>query len=256
MNRAPFDLTGKVALVTGAGRGLGRHIAEGLADAGARLTVGARSRPEVMALAAEIRARGGEAVAQPFDACQPDQVGELVSAAVDAFGRLDIVVVNHGILESGPAEELDHETWERVLAVNLTSAFTCAQMAARQMISQGSGGCIIFTSSTASLVGFEHLLAYGVSKGGIDQMVRQLAVEWGPYNIRVNAINPGYTNHEMRGGGRHQSDPPEKDILQATPLRRRGAAEEMVGPVLFLASEAASFVTGVCLPVDGGYCAK
>ena len=158
------------------------------------------------------------------------------------------MVVNHGILGAAAAEELELASWRRTLEVNLTGAFSCAQAAARQMIAQGDGGAIVFTSSTASMVGFEQLLAYGVSKGGIDQMVRQLAVEWGPYQIRVNAINPGYTTHGMREGGERKSDPPEELLRQMTPMGRRGAPEEMVGPALFLASEAASFVTGVCLP--------
>ena len=125
------------------------------------------------------------------------------------------------------------------------------------MIAQGDGGSIVVTSSTGSLVGFQGLTAYGASKGGVDQMVRQLALEWGPHNIRVNAMNPGYTDNPMRGSeSRSVNESLEEEIRAMTPMARRGKVREFVGPVVFLASEAASFVTGVILPVDGGYCAK
>ena len=122
---------------------------------------------------------------------------------------------------------------------------------------RNTGGSIIVTSSTASLVAFENLLAYGASKGGVDQMVRQMALEWGRHGIRVNAVNPGYTTHGMRTSAepREEDEAFEVAIRNRTPLGRRGTPEEFIGPVVFLASEASSFITGVCLPVDGGYCA-
>ncbi len=142
------------------------------------------------------------------------------------------------------------------MSANVTGCFNCAQLVARRMIANGRGGSIVLISSTASLVGFPGLLAYGVSKGGVDQMVRQMAVEWGVHGIRVNAINPGYTTHHMRGSeARNDDDALEARIRDTTPMRRRGTPEEFAGPAVFLASDASSFVTGTVLPVDGGYCA-
>lgn len=252
-----FDLTGKVAFVTGGGRGLGQAMALGLAAAGAKVVVGARSEDEVVGTVKAIRATDGESVPVVFDATVQEDCERLVSETLAAFGRLDIAVVNHGIGLSEPAEETSAETWLRTIEVNLTGAFYCCQAAGCRMIAQGEGGSIVVTSSTGSLVGFEGLTAYGASKGGVDQMVRQLALEWGPHNIRVNAMNPGYTENPMRGSKTPGlNDPVDEQISAMTPMQRRGAVREFVGPVIFLASEAASFVTGITLPVDGGYCAK
>jgi NAD(P)-dependent dehydrogenase (short-subunit alcohol dehydrogenase family) len=257
MGSTLFDLTGKVALVTGGGRGLGKAMALGLAEAGAKLVVAARSRGEVEASAAEIAAAGGEALAVTCDATDRGQVQAMIETTLERFGDLDIMVVNHGVAAAAPAESLDAETWTRTIEVNMTGAFNCAQAAARCMIDKGHGGSIIVTSSTASLVGFEGLLAYGASKGGVDQMVRQMAVEWGPKDIRVNAVNPGYTANHMRGSEARHADPElEAELRRMTPMGRRGEVSEFVGPVIFLASDAASFVSGITLPVDGGYCAK
>ncbi len=252
-----FDLSGKVCVVTGAGRGLGKAMALGLAEAGATVVAAARSLDEVEATAGEIAAAGGEAFALACDATDRAQVQALIDATLARAGGLDVMVANHGIALRRPAESLELEAWQRALEVNLTGAFNCAQLAARAMLAAGRGGSIIVTSSTASLVGFEGLLAYGASKGGVDQMVRQMAVEWGPKGIRVNAVNPGYTTHRMRGSEDRPDRPNlEEEVRQMTPLGRSGAPREFVGPVIFLASEAASFVNGVILPVDGGYCAK
>ena len=142
-----------------------------------------------------------------------------------------------------------------MIAINLTSAFSCAQAAGRQMIAQGRGGSIVFTSSTSSLVVFELLTSYGAAKAGLDHTARHLAVEWGPHNIRVNVVAPGYMTSHMRGSGERYEDPEHlKGVLAATPLRRKGGPEEIVGPTVFLASDAASYVTGHVIPVDGGWC--
>ena len=256
MTKSPFDLSGKVAVVTGGGRGLGQAMAGGLAAAGANLVVAARSGDEVAAVAETLRAGGAQAESFTFDATRREDSEALVAFAVERFGRLDVLLANHGVGFGQRAEETDDQIWSTTLAVNLTGAFYCCQAAARRMIAAGHGGSIIVTSSTGSLVAFRGLLAYGASKGGVDQMVRQMAMEWGPHGIRVNAINPGYTNHHMRGGaGRHSDPEQEAELARRTPLGRRGDPEEFVGPAVFLASEASSFVTGITLPVDGGYCA-
>ncbi len=256
MSQSHFDLTGKVAIVTGSSRGLGKAMARGLGEAGAAIVVSARTASEVEAAAREFTAAGLTVAAVPFDASIRADAQRLIDETVRRFGKVDIIVVNHGVSRAEPAEDVDEASWQHIMDVNLKGAFNCAQLAARQMIGQGTGGSIIFISSTASLVGFRNLVAYGASKGGVDQMVRQMAVEWGDRGIRVNAVNPGYTTHDVRSTEARHADPAlSAEVKRMTPMGRRGRPEEFVGPVLFLASEASSFVTGVVLPVDGGYCA-
>jgi NAD(P)-dependent dehydrogenase (short-subunit alcohol dehydrogenase family) len=231
-------------------------MATGLAEAGAKVVVCARTKDEVEATARELADRGLEAHAAVFDATVRSSCVALVEATVARYGKLDVMLVNHGVGKVQAAEAVDEASWDHVIAGNLTGAFNCAQAAGRQMLAQGRGGSIIFTSSTGSLVGFRGLAAYGASKGGVDQLVRQLAVEWGDRGIRVNAINPGWTTVKMRGARPAEPDPAlEEEIRRMTPMQRRGNAEEFIGPAIFLASDASSFVSGVVLPVDGGYCA-
>jgi NAD(P)-dependent dehydrogenase (short-subunit alcohol dehydrogenase family) len=249
-----FDLSGRCAIVTGSGRGLGKAVARGLAGAGADVVVCARTKTEVDATVEEIAAEGGSAHGIVFDATRREDCRRLVAGAVERFGGLDVMVANHGIGGAGPAEETSEEDFQRILAGNLTSVFMCCQEAARQMIAQGRGGSIVAVSSTGSLVAFDGLVAFGASKGGLDQMVRQMALEWGRHRIRVNALNPGYTTHQRRPIP-PRDDPAEVRIAELTPLGRRGRPEEMAGPAIFLASDASSFVTGTTLVVDGGWCA-
>ena len=249
----PFDLGGRTAIVTGASRGLGAGMARALARAGANTVLSARARARLDAIAAEIADAGGTAHAVACDATGRSDVEALIEAVVERFGGLDIMVINHGI---GPAKDLlevNDEDLDTVFGTNLSSAYVCAQLAGRQMIAQGGGGSIIFTSSTSSRVAGWGNACYGASKGGIDQLVRQLAQEWGRHAIRVNAINPGYTEHEMAdAAGAHQAPGVAEYIERFIPLGRRGRIDEMGGPVVFLASDAASYITGHCLFVDGG----
>jgi NAD(P)-dependent dehydrogenase (short-subunit alcohol dehydrogenase family) len=249
-----FDLSGKTVVVTGAGRGLGAAMAIGLSSAGANIVCAARTSREIADTADAIMTNGGNAIALEMDACNRDSCSEVVSRTIDHFGTLDVISVNHGIGESVPAEDITKEQWARMIDINLTGCFNIAQAAGRAMIKQGSGGSIILTSSNASTVGFHGLTSYGASKGGVDQLCRQLAVEWGRHNIRVNTINPGYMSHGMRGSDdRYYTDEIEKAVETMTPLKRRGEPEELVGPAVFLASDASSFITGHVLTVDGGY---
>ena len=256
MSTTLFDLTGKAAIVTGAGRGLGRAMAIGLAQAGARVAVAARTRPEIDETAALIAKAGGEAIAVPCDATRRADVQRLVAAAVERFGGLDVMVVDHGIGYAEKAEEITDAELDRMLAINLRGAIVCAQEAGKRMIAQGRGGSIILVSSTSSWLGFEGLTSYAAAKAGVDGAARNLALEWGPHNIRVNTINPGYMTHHMRSADARHDYPEEMEIIRLrTPMRRKGRPEELVGPVVFLASDASSFVTGHTMPVDGGWCA-
>ena len=250
-----FDLTGKTAIVTGSGRGLGRAIARGLAEAGANVVVCGRTGDVVAECAEALRADGHNVLDIVFDACDRDDCQRLIDQTVARFGRLDVMVVNHGIGRAKRAEDIEAADWDEMIGVNLTGAFNCAQLAGRRMIVQDKGGSIVLTSSNASLVAFNLLTSYSVSKAGVDHLARQLALEWGKHNIRVNVINPGYMTSHMRGSEDRYENAEEKARVESmTPLGRKGAPEELVGPVIFLASDASSFVTGHVLPVDGGWC--
>jgi NAD(P)-dependent dehydrogenase (short-subunit alcohol dehydrogenase family) len=250
-----FSLAGKTAIVTGSGRGLGRAIAKGMAQAGASVVTCSRTSAEAESAAQEIRTAGGQARGLRVDTSTRADCFRLVSDTLAAFGRLDIMVCNASIDSPMPAEQIDQATLETILAVNVGGYLYCAQAAAEPMTRQG-GGSIVMTSSNGSLVAFPGIAAYCASKGAVDQLVRTLAAEWAPRGIRVNAFNPGYMEHAMTGTDVYDKDPEVIDqIRRMTPMQRRGRVEEIVGPAIFLASDAASFITGVVLPVDGGWTA-
>ena len=250
--RELFDLTGKVALVTGGSRGLGREIAEGLAEAGATVTITARREQWLGPAQEELRAAGLAVTARTCDVTDPAAVRALIDAIVAAHGALDIVVNNAGISWGSPAEEMPVDDFRRVLDTNATGTFLVAQAAARRMIAQG-GGAIVNTASITGLVGAppEVLRAagYSASKGAVIALTRQLATEWARHGIRVNAIAPGFFPSRMsegviaKAGERMSTD---------VPLGRLGRGGELKGVVAFLASEAASYITGQVLAVDGG----
>jgi NAD(P)-dependent dehydrogenase (short-subunit alcohol dehydrogenase family) len=250
-----FDLSGRVAVITGTSRGIGRELAHGFAEAGATVVGCARSYERAEATAAEIRARGFEALGLLADVTRPEDCEALIQGAVRRFGRLDILVCNAGINVKKKAIDFTAAEFDRVMTGNLGAYFLSAQAAARQFMAQGSGGAIVMNSSNASLAAFEELAPYCAAKGGIDMLVRALAAEWGPHGIRVNAFNPGYTNHSMTEKGQAYLAEAAKEIAARTPLRRMAEMKEMVGPALFLASDAASFITGTILVADGGWCA-
>ncbi len=251
-----FDLSDRVAIVTGSGRGLGKVIAIGLADAGAAVTVCARNVEEPEQTAQEIRAAGGAAIAKRTDTSDRESCRSLVETTVEEFGRLDILVNNAGIVPYEPAVDVTEEHWDQVLDINLKGYFNCSQFAAQRMMSQGDGGSIVNISSIAGSVGIAGLMAYGATKGGINQITRVMALEWAEHGIRVNAIGPGYFDTAMRSAGvEHAREEKEEHVTTFTPMRRRGRPEELIGPVVFLASDAASYVTGAILMIDGGYTA-
>lgn len=250
-----FDLTGRVAIITGTSRGIGRELAFGFAEAGAKVAGCARSPDAAERVASEIRARGFDATGLTADVSLPEACTDLVESVVKTYGRLDIFVCNAGININKPAIDFSAAEFDTVIAGNLRAYFLCAQAAARQFMKQGSGGVIVMNSSNASIAAFERLAPYCAAKGGVDMLVRSLAAEWGPMGIRVNAFNPGYTNHSMTSEGQAFLKDADQDIIARTPLRRKAEMREMVGPAVFLASDAASFVTGAILLADGGWCA-
>jgi len=249
-----FDLTGRVAIVTGSSRGLGLAMARGLAEVGARVVVCARSKEQVESVAAEITAAGGTAAALAVDVTQREECELLVEFAVGQFGCLDVMVANHGggIPNRQPAIDETDEAWDYILRLNLTGAFYCCQTAARRMIGQGSGS-IIVVSSTSSTKFHPNLLAYGAAKAGVEQMVRQFAGELGRHNIRVNSVGVGYTTHRPRAPKIDPNSEFDRHVNARTPLGRSAAPWEIAGPVVFLASDGASYVTGASLPIEGGY---
>ena len=250
-----FDLSGRVAAITGTSRGIGRELAHGFAEAGAIVVGCARSYERAEQTAAELRAKGHETLPVQADVATPEGAEALVQAAFGRYGKLDIFVCNAGVNITKKAIDVSPQDFDTVIGGNLRSYFLCAQAAARQFLKQGTGGVIVMNSSNASVAAFEDLTPYCAAKGGIDMLVRSLAAEWGPDRIRVNAFNPGYTNHSMTGEGQDYLAAASQEIIARTPLRRMAELREMVGPALFLASDASSFVTGTILLADGGWCA-
>jgi NAD(P)-dependent dehydrogenase (short-subunit alcohol dehydrogenase family) len=250
MAKELFDLTGKVAIVTGAGRGLGRTIALGLAEHGADVVVVSRTVTQVEKVAGEISSLGRKSLALQVDTSHKADVDRMVSKTLETWGRIDVLVNNAGIDIMKPAVDYAEAEWEQILDTNLKGYFLCAQAAGRAMIAQHSGS-ILMNSSILGSVGVATCVPYGASKGGVNQLARSLAVEWGPHGVRVNVFAPGYIENIMEGGS---SGSPAR-IREWTPLGRRGRPEELIGAVVFLAADASSFVTGVVLHVDGGFTA-
>ncbi len=254
MGLESFSLEGRVALVTGAGRGIGRAIALGLAEAGADLVVASRTAADVEAVAALARGLGRRALAVPADVADEAAVANLVARAVATFGRLDALVNSAGISPVYKrAEKTTAAEWDAILAVNLRGAYLCCLAAGRVMLEQG-GGSIVNIASIGARVALPRLVAYCASKGGIDQLTKVLAVEWAPRHVRVNAIAPGYVETEMTRGMRENPRLMEQLVAQ-TPMGRLAKPEEIVGAAVFLLSDAASYVTGQTLFVDGGWTA-
>jgi NAD(P)-dependent dehydrogenase (short-subunit alcohol dehydrogenase family) len=250
-----FDLTGKVAIVTGSGRGLGKAMARALADHGAAVVTCARTGSQAEEAAAEIEAAGGRAAATTVDVTDRASCEALMAFALERFGDLHVLVNNAGTDFIQPAVDYRVEDWHEILDVNLSGYFHCAQLAARHMLANG-GGSIIMNSSIASTVGVHGLLGYGAAKGAINQLVRTMAVEWAQQGVRVNAIAPGYMENIMATAGEeHARTEKQQQVITFTPMGRRGRPDELGGPVVFLASDASSYVTGHVLYVDGGYTA-
>lgn len=254
MSNGLFDLTGKVVIVTGAGRGLGKSIALGLARHGADVVVLSRTLAQCQQTAKEIEALGRRALALQVDTSKKADAEAMVKRVVQGWGRVDGLVNNAGIDNIKPAVDYTEAEWDDILAINLKGYFLCAQAVGRQMITQRSGS-IVMNSSIAGSIGVSLLVPYASSKGGVNQLARTLAVEWAPHNVRVNIFSPGYFENVMQGAEAIHDEAKERHIRARTPLGRRGRGEELVGPVVFLVSDASTYVTGHNLMVDGGWTA-
>jgi NAD(P)-dependent dehydrogenase (short-subunit alcohol dehydrogenase family) len=252
-----FDLGGKVAVVTGAGRGLGRAIALGLASAGAKMLLGSRNTDHLKETAALITQAGGAVALASVDITSPEQCDALVAQAEKQYGQLDVLVCNAATNIQGPAAGMSTVDWRRVMDTELSGYFFLCK-AAHRLMSQRKSGSIIMVSANSSVVGYADLIGVATAKGGLDMMARNLAVEWGQDGIRINTINPGWTDHVPPDGAdvAAGSGDLEEDIRATTPLRRRGRIEEFAFPAIFLASDASSYITGHNLIVDGGYSVK
>lgn len=249
---------GKVAIVTGAASGIGRATAIALGREGARVALGDVDDDGGSSAAAEVDAAGGVGLFQRTDVSSTDDVRALVRAAVGRFGRVDVLVNNAGVAIGGSVTDLSEEDWNRVLDVNLTSMWRGMHFAIPEMLRTG-GGSIVNTSSVQGSVGFVGWAGYAASKGGIDALTRQVAVEYAPMNIRVNAVIPGTILTPMNERIVRES-PNGAEIeagwLAMHPVNRLGRPEEVANAIVWLASDESSFVTGECLRVDGGMIVK
>jgi NAD(P)-dependent dehydrogenase (short-subunit alcohol dehydrogenase family) len=252
MAHNPFDLSGRVAVVSGAGRGIGKAIALALARAGADVAVFSRTEEQFRATAAEIENLGRRALGLRVDVSRSTDVEAMVAAVMERFGRLDVMVNNAGL---NPVycrmEQVEEDDYDTIMDVNVKGVYLCSKYVIPVMKEQGSG-CIVNVASAAGLVALYKCSAYSASKGAVVQLTRTMAVELAPFNIRVNALCPGFATTDMtdellehpREGGR---------ILSFIPMGRVAEPEEMAPAAVFLASDASSYVTGAALCVDGGW---
>ncbi|MBX4163171.1 MULTISPECIES: SDR family oxidoreductase [Priestia] len=247
-----FDLTGKTAIITGGGRGLGEQMAEGLAEAGANIVLCSRKKEACQQVADRLAIMGVKTLALTCDISQPEDIKNVVHQTIETFGRIDILINNSGATWGAPAEEMPLEAWQKVMNINVTGTFLMSQEAGKEMIKQKAGK-IINIASIAGLGGtdpqYMDTIGYNTSKGAVITFTKDLAVKWGQHNIQVNAIAPGFFPTKMSGAIMEQG----KDyFLSQTPLKRFGAEADLKGAAVFLASAASNYITGDILTVDGG----
>jgi 2-dehydro-3-deoxy-D-gluconate 5-dehydrogenase len=248
-----FDLTGTTALITGGSRGIGKGIARGLASHGANIVIAARDMDRMHRTAGELEAEFKVKTACiEVDVRDEGQVKDMVNRTVDTFGGIRILVNNAGILMAKLPQDLAVEEWDRVMDINLKSVFLCSK-AVYPVMKKNGGGKIISIGSMYSIFGGFMSAGYGASKGGVIQLVRSLAVAWAPDNIQVNAILPGWIQTDMISEAEANFPGAGEWIVSRTPMGRMGRIDDISGTAIFLASRASDFVTGVGIPVDGGW---
>jgi len=248
-----FDLTGKVALVTGGSRGLGRGIALGLANAGADVAICGRNKETAKNTADEITELGRTGLAIKADVSIVSDINNMVEQVIDKFQRIDILVNSAGTNYRMTALEMTEERWDAIIDVNLKGTFFCCQAAGKIMIQQNKGK-IINIGSLNSTIALPTVGPYGATKGGVHILTKALAIEWAPYNINVNCIGPGFYNTDL---ARPLFETPgwQEKLLDMIPMNRPGVPEDLMGMSVFLASEASDYVTGQTIFVDGGFLA-
>lgn len=254
MNRfSMFDLTGKVAIITGGYHGIGRGITEGLAEAGAHLVICARNYDRCVEACGQIKEKYGvKTLPLRCDITQTEEVETLIRKTVQEMGEIDILVNNAGVGGSEkPVLKMSDKDWDYVVDINLRGAFLCSRAAVPEMIKQG-GGKIINVASITAMIGVPNLSAYCAAKGGLVQLTRVMALEFVKYNIQVNALCPGYFLTPMDQKF-FESEPGKRVIQQNIPMKRLGNIEELKGTAIYLASSATNFMTGSCLVIDGGH---
>jgi NAD(P)-dependent dehydrogenase (short-subunit alcohol dehydrogenase family) len=249
-----FELNNKIAVITGAGRGIGRVIAKDAVLSGAKIAVGSRTVAELETLAKEIEDAGGQCFYHPLDVTKVDSMRAFIEAVIGHYGRIDILVNNAGYNKLGKILDYDEELYDLIVDANLKNVFFCSQFAARHMVQKGNGGCIINISSQAGVVGAPERGPYSGAKAGVNNLTRTMAAEWAEHKIRVNAVAPTVTRSPMAEQAMKDSQA-FADAIKTKNLLRGDLAEpeEISAPVIFLASDAASMITGHILVVDGGW---
>lgn len=249
-----FDLTGKVAIVTGASMGIGYGLSKALSNAGAKVVVTARSRIELNRLVDEINSEGGEAHAIQLDVSNVNSIDSVMNQVLQDFGKIDILINNAGLGANHSAIDITEEDWDDMMDVNLKGLFFCCQSVGKIMLRQGYGK-IINMSSQASVVGIKDQAVYCASKGGVNQLTRVLALEWSAKGVNVNAVAPTFT---YTPGTAERLDDPQylKNVVDRIPIGRVAGIKDVAGAVIYLASQAGDMVTGTILLVDGGWTAQ
>lgn len=249
-----FDISGKNAIVTGAGRGLGKEMATSLAEAGANIVVAEKDGEMAEKSAQEIGEMGTTAFSIQTDVTEEDQVKSMIWEAENRLGEIDILVNNAGVVNNAPAEEMTLEEWEKVVNVNMTGVFLCSKHVGKHMIENGGGNIINISSMSALVVNVpQPQISYNSSKAGVIMITKSLASEWAEHGIRVNAIAPGYMRTDLVDEVLEEDPEMEETWISNTPMGRLGRPEELGGVVVFLASEASSYMTGEVVVFDGGY---
>ncbi len=246
-----FDLNGRVALVTGGGRGIGRAIALALAHAGADVAISGRTTSRLQNTAEEINKLGRKSLVVTADISKLQDIENMVRTVVNEFGRLDILVNNAGINKRVPSLEVTEELWDSIVDTNLKGTFFCCQAAGRIMLKQGKGKIINICSLT-SQIGMTTIAPYGATKSGVLGLTRSLAAEWARYGINVNAIGPGYHETDLTRPLLENKAWMEK-LMPRIPIGRVGTTEDLMGAAVFLASDASNYVSGEIIYVDGGF---